>query len=380
MDTSASTSLMMAQPSPLSAAPRPTADAAKALITKSANDISVAIAEHIAGDERRFAELMTRKARELGMNATTFRNPHGLPDREQVTSARDMLTLGLRLYDTFPSYARLFATIMPRLAPPGDGRGEYTAEFHQITRHGQGWRIATLEPQPGTRSRYFNVQVIAGVSDSNRPEFTIYIDAREFSSLEFGERLFQEVAAGPARPGVRSSQAGGEEPPQGLRGAPPVVGGQPAFQLRAPVARLEERAPGLPLHRRPRGRGGDALADQRAPRQRHGDHRQDRQQRHGQPRHGLGVACGQPAQRGEPLADRVRQGAGRRLGPFRERRRGRGPIDALQRLREQRRVGPGDRLAHARGRAASASMAASRSSPSRRPRKSWKKRPSPNAM
>ena len=86
------------------------ADAAKALITKSANDVAVAIAEHIAGDERRFAELMTRKARELGMNATTFRNPHGLPDREQVTSARDMLTLAMRLYDTFPAYARLFAT------------------------------------------------------------------------------------------------------------------------------------------------------------------------------------------------------------------------------------------------------------------------------
>lgn len=86
------------------------ADAVKALITKSANDIAVALAEHIAGDERRFAEAMTRKARELGMTKTTFRNAHGLPDREQVTTARDMLTLGLRLYDTFPVQSRLFAT------------------------------------------------------------------------------------------------------------------------------------------------------------------------------------------------------------------------------------------------------------------------------
>lgn len=86
------------------------ADAVKALITKSANDIAVALAEHIAGDEARFADLMTRRARDLGMAATTFRNPHGLPDRGQVTTARDMLTLSLRLYDTFPSYARLFAT------------------------------------------------------------------------------------------------------------------------------------------------------------------------------------------------------------------------------------------------------------------------------
>lgn len=85
------------------------ADAAKALITKSANDVAVALAEHIAGDETRFAEAMTRKARELGMKATTFRNAHGLPDREQVTTARDMLTLALRLYDKFPDRARLFA-------------------------------------------------------------------------------------------------------------------------------------------------------------------------------------------------------------------------------------------------------------------------------
>lgn len=86
------------------------ADAVKAVITKSANDVSVALAEHIAGDEVKFAELMTRKAQQIGMTATTFRNAHGLPDRGQMTTARDMLTLSLRLYDTFPTYARLFAT------------------------------------------------------------------------------------------------------------------------------------------------------------------------------------------------------------------------------------------------------------------------------
>ena len=86
------------------------ADAIKAVVTKSANDIAVALAEQIAGDEARFAELMTRRARELGMAATTFRNAHGLPDREQISTARDMLTLSLRLYDAFPAYARLFAT------------------------------------------------------------------------------------------------------------------------------------------------------------------------------------------------------------------------------------------------------------------------------
>lgn len=85
-------------------------DAIKALITKSANDVAVALAEHVAGSEAKFADLMTEKARELGMTATVFRNASGLPDPEQVTTARDMLTLALRLQDHFPQHYPLFAT------------------------------------------------------------------------------------------------------------------------------------------------------------------------------------------------------------------------------------------------------------------------------
>lgn len=84
-------------------------DAVKALITKSANDIAVALAEHVAGTEAKFAQLMTRKAQQLGMTATTFRNAHGLPDSGQITTARDMLTLALRLNDDFPKQYKLFA-------------------------------------------------------------------------------------------------------------------------------------------------------------------------------------------------------------------------------------------------------------------------------
>jgi D-alanyl-D-alanine carboxypeptidase len=84
-------------------------DAVRALITKSANDVAVAIAEHIGGSQAAFAELMTRKAVELGMRNTIFRNPHGLPDGGQTTTARDMALLGLRLYDHFPIQSRLFS-------------------------------------------------------------------------------------------------------------------------------------------------------------------------------------------------------------------------------------------------------------------------------
>jgi D-alanyl-D-alanine carboxypeptidase len=81
-----------------------------ALITKSANDAAVALGEHLAGgSEDRFAQIMTRRARELGMANTTFRNASGLPDPEQVTTARDMVLLARRLILEFPQAYPMFA-------------------------------------------------------------------------------------------------------------------------------------------------------------------------------------------------------------------------------------------------------------------------------
>jgi D-alanyl-D-alanine carboxypeptidase len=77
-------------------------DAIKGLVTRSANDAAVVIAEAIAGDEDDFAKLMTRKARALGMTRTVYRNANGLPNDEQVTTARDQATLGRAIQDRFP--------------------------------------------------------------------------------------------------------------------------------------------------------------------------------------------------------------------------------------------------------------------------------------
>ncbi|MEO8650671.1 MAG: serine hydrolase [Hyphomicrobiaceae bacterium] len=88
----------------------PLGAAIRALVTKSANDVAVAIAEHISGSEQAFARLMTAKARQLGMRSTVFRNANGLPDSEQTTTARDMVTLSLAIYDRFPRQAQVFAT------------------------------------------------------------------------------------------------------------------------------------------------------------------------------------------------------------------------------------------------------------------------------
>src|SRR5476649_2427469 len=88
-------------------------DAIKGLVTRSANDAAVVIAEAIAGDEDDFAKLMTRKARALGMVRTVYRNASGLPDDEQVTTARDQATLGRAIQDRFPRYYQYFSESDP---------------------------------------------------------------------------------------------------------------------------------------------------------------------------------------------------------------------------------------------------------------------------
>jgi D-alanyl-D-alanine carboxypeptidase len=85
-------------------------DAIKALVTQSANDAAVTIAENLAGTEENFARYMTQTARSIGMANTTFRNASGLPDDEQVTTARDMATLATHLIHDYPEYYGVFET------------------------------------------------------------------------------------------------------------------------------------------------------------------------------------------------------------------------------------------------------------------------------
>lgn len=85
-------------------------EAMLALITKSANDAAVVIAEGLGSTEVKFARLMTDKARALGMRSTTFRNASGLPNTGQLSSARDMAVLGQRLIRDFPQYYGYFST------------------------------------------------------------------------------------------------------------------------------------------------------------------------------------------------------------------------------------------------------------------------------
>jgi len=84
--------------------------AIKAIIVKSANDVAVAVAEAVGGTEGHFAQLMTAKARAIGMRNTFYHNASGLPDVLQVTTADDLALLARRLAYDFPQYYPYFAT------------------------------------------------------------------------------------------------------------------------------------------------------------------------------------------------------------------------------------------------------------------------------
>src|SRR3984957_10141475 len=115
-------------------------DAIKGLVTRSANDAAVVIAEALGGSEDDFAKQMTRKARMLGMSKTIYRNASGLPDDEQVTSARDQATLGRAIQDRFPRYYRYFST------------AEFTFRGHSIANHNH--LLGSVEGVDGIKTGY----------------------------------------------------------------------------------------------------------------------------------------------------------------------------------------------------------------------------------
>jgi D-alanyl-D-alanine carboxypeptidase len=87
--------------------------ALKVLIVKSANDVAVMVAEAVAGSEDAFVQRMNDTARKLGMTRTRYANANGLPNENQVTTARDLAKLARALIVDFPEYADIFA--MPRV-------------------------------------------------------------------------------------------------------------------------------------------------------------------------------------------------------------------------------------------------------------------------
>ena len=115
-------------------------DAIKGIVTRSANDAAVVVAENLGGSEEAFAQIMTQKARALGMSRTTYVNASGLPADEQVTTARDQALLGRAIQDRFPRYYRFFSTT--------------SFVFHGVTIHGHNHLLGSVNGVDGIKTGY----------------------------------------------------------------------------------------------------------------------------------------------------------------------------------------------------------------------------------
>ncbi len=129
-------------------------DAIEALVTKSANDIAVALAERLGGTENRFALQMTHRAKEIGMMNTYFKNASGLHHPDQVSTARDMAKMGRYLINNYPEYYRYFS-------------------LQQFTYNGKTYKnhnkmLSTYEGLDGIKTGYINASGFNLVASAKR--------------------------------------------------------------------------------------------------------------------------------------------------------------------------------------------------------------------
>lgn len=178
------------------------------MVVQSGNDASVALAEHIAGSEETFAELMTSTAQQLGMVNSQFRNATGLPNSEHYSSARDMALLAAETYRRFPVYYQLYS------------QKEYT--FNSIRQHNRNrllWRDKSVD---GLKTGHTEAAGYCLVSSASRDGMRLISvvtgtdsDATRFVEtqklLNYGFRFFE----------VHTLFGGGEERSRG-----PVYGGE----------------------------------------------------------------------------------------------------------------------------------------------------------
>ncbi len=193
-------------------------DAIKAMVTLSANDVSVVVAENVAGSEEAFAQMMTRKARELGMSSSAFYNPHGLPHSPpNITTARDLSILGRAIQDRFPKYFAYFQT--------------RSFQYGQRTIRGHNRLLGKVEGVDGIKTGYTRLSgfnLLTSVNTDTRSIVAVVLGGRSGASRD-------QKMAGLIDNHLPRAYAG-------ARIAPPVLENsqQPAMVAEAPVRRAVE--------------------------------------------------------------------------------------------------------------------------------------------
>jgi D-alanyl-D-alanine carboxypeptidase len=149
-------------------------DAIKAMVTLSANDVSVVVAENVGGSEEAFAQMMTRKAKELGMDSTAFYNPHGLPHSPpNITTARDLSVLGRAIQDRFPKYFAYFQTS--------------TFKYGQRTIRGHNRLLGKVEGVDGIKTGYTRLSgfnLLTSVNTETRSIVAVVLGGRSGASRD----------------------------------------------------------------------------------------------------------------------------------------------------------------------------------------------------
>jgi D-alanyl-D-alanine carboxypeptidase len=196
------------------------ADAVNTLVTLSANDAAVTVAENLAGTEANFARVMTRKAQELGMMSTLFRNASGLPNDQQVTTARDMAILAQRLIRDFPEYYGCFQTKY------------FTYRGHRYRNHNRllfGYKGTDGIKTGYTRAAGFNLT--ASVRRDDKHLVAVVLGGstgaqRDAAMRALLDKSFPKAVAGRARPAAAPLVASLESP-----APPPPVAKKRVFAL-----------------------------------------------------------------------------------------------------------------------------------------------------
>ncbi len=202
------------------------------LVTKSANDAAAALAELLGGgDERRFAQMMTLRARALGMTGTVFRNASGLPDPDQVSTARDLAVLARHLLQDFPQQYHYFSlpsfTFHGRVIPNHDNMLQsYPGADGLKTGYvaASGFNLVTSAMRG-------DVRLIGVVLGAARP---VERDRHMASLLDAGFEQFNvpvAVARAPAAPHIGGLVYAAASPPPSM------------VPLRDPLAELPRQAP-----------------------------------------------------------------------------------------------------------------------------------------
>ncbi|PPJ47495.1 peptidase M15 [Rhizobium sp. KAs_5_22] len=157
-------------------------EAVLGMIVQSANDAAAAMAEKLGGTESEFAAMMTTKARSLGMSKTIFVNASGLPDDRQITTARDMSTLGIALLRDFPQEYKLFNT--------------KSFAFRGRTINGHNNLMYRYKGMDGIKTGYTNASgfnLVSAVRDGDRRVIGVVMGGRSAASRD---KVMEKLIAG----------------------------------------------------------------------------------------------------------------------------------------------------------------------------------------